>query len=169
MKGVNIKVNMPLHLKRIDYQCLGIDADEPVPAEDCWYLYSPIATDEDECQLVKDLAELADRRDLKAAVQAVRKLVAIGALGQPLQAHYDEKQCHALHNFHYLGKERVIWRIRKDSIRLPFYYGNGKLIFLTGVLVKRKDKLSPGEQSALEEQIKRYIDAEQADSLCPVT
>lgn len=108
---------------------------------------------------------MADQRDLKAAVQAVVKLVQLAALGEPLQAHYDEKQCHPLHRFQYLEKERVVWRIRKGSIRLPFYYGRGRLIFLTGALVKRKDKLTAGEKLTLEEQVRRYIDAEQANSL----
>ena len=166
MKEVNIKVNIPLRLKRVGFGIVGSDLPEPMPAAQSWRLYSAVEDgEEDECQLRADMAKLEDKRDLKAAVQAVTKLVRVASLGDPLQVHYDEKQCHPLHRFHYRGKECVIWRIRKNSIRLPFYYGNGRLIFLTGALVKRKDKLTGAEQSTLEDQVKRYIDAEQADNL----
>jgi len=93
------------------------------------------------------------------------KLVQVAALGEPLEVHYDKKQCHPLHRFHHAGKDRVVWRIRKNSIRLPFYYGEGRLIFLTGALVKRKDKLTPAERASLEKQVKKYIDEEQANNL----
>jgi len=120
---------------------------------------------EEECCLIKDLQAMADRRDLRAVLQALAKLVQVAALGEPLEVHYDKKQCHPLHRFHHAGKDRVVWRIRKNSIRLPFYYGEGRLIFLTGVLVKRKDKLTSAERASLEKQVKKYIDEEQANNL----
>jgi len=119
----------------------------------------------EECRLIKDLQTMADQRDLRAALQALTKLVQVAALGEPLEVHYDKKQCHPLHRFHHAGKDRVVWRIRKNSIRLPFYYGEGRLIFLTGALVKRKDKLTPAERASLEKQVKKYIDEEQANNL----
>ena len=157
---------MALHLKQIGNSCLGNGLEDPTPTSKSWHLYSLVDGDKDEeCCVIKDLQSMADQRDLRAALQALTKLVQVAALGQPLDVHYDKKQCHPLHRFHYDGKERVVWRIRKNSIRLPFYYGDGRLVFLTGVLVKRRDKLTPTERTSLEKQVKKYIEAEQANNL----
>lgn len=104
-------------------------------------------------------------KDRKSAIAALVKLVQIAASGKPLQVFYDEKQCHDIHRFQYGGQERVVWRIRRGDIRIAFYYGNGHLIFLADALVKRKDKLSQADKSALERQIIEFIDAEQASAL----
>lgn len=158
---------MPLHLKRITFQTIGYrDQPEPQRGEASWKLFAPCSNDDySGCILLSQIVGLADKEDQKAAVLALKKLIQIAALGQPLTVHYDKKQCHELHEFRYHGKERVIWRIRHGDIRLPFYYGQGKLIFLAGVLPKRKDKLSRSEKSALETEVKRYIDAEKLGRL----
>ena len=89
----------------------------------------------------------------------------IAVMGHPITAHYDKRQFHELYKLRYKGKDRVIWRIRHGDIRLPFYYGQGKLIFLASVLAKRKDKLSQAEELALEKEVKRYISAENEGQL----
>lgn len=62
----------------------------------------------------------------------------------------------------------MVWRLRKGDVRLVFYYAEGKVIFLADALAKRKDKLSAGEKKKLENEIKTYIDAEQANELCVI-
>ena len=58
---------MALRLKRIDYGALGRDAVEPMPAAHSWRLYSAVESGEDdECQLIKGMAGLADQ--LKASL-----------------------------------------------------------------------------------------------------
>ncbi len=158
---------MPLHLKRVTFKAIGYKAQpEPLAQEHSWSLFAPLESGNDSgCILLKQIASLADKRDKQAALLALKKLIQIAALGQPLTVHYDKKRCHELHTFKYAGKERVIWRIRHGDIRLPFYYGQGKLIFLAGALSKRKDRLSNAETLALEKEVKRYIDAEQAGRL----
>ncbi|MGN5519639.1 hypothetical protein VF673_12260 [Halopseudomonas sp. Lyrl_26] len=111
------------------------------------------------------LAALESREDQRSALQGLKKLIQVAAIGQPLTVHYDSKQCHELHEFTYKGKVRVIWRIRNGNVRLPFYYGHRKLIFLAGVMSKRKDSLSKAEKLALERQVKHYIDAEAESEL----
>jgi hypothetical protein len=119
----------------------------------------------EECPFLEQVGQLEDLRDRKAALQALKKLIEVAASGLPMTHFYDKKQCHEIHSFQYDGKTRRIWRIRQGIIRLPFYYGAGRLLFLPTVLVKRRDKLTRGEALELETHIKEYIQAEEANSL----
>lgn len=158
---------MLLHLKRITFNSIGFRAQpEPPLLEESWLLFAPCENESfSGCILFSQIKDLASKKDQKSAVLALKKLIQVAAMGQPLTVHYDKKQCHELHSFTYKGKARVIWRIRHGDIRLPFYYGQGKLIFLAGAVSKRKDKLSQAEESALEKEVKRYIDAEKKGEL----
>lgn len=106
-------------------------------------------------------------KDRRAAIAELAKLVQVAASGKPFQVFYDEKQCHDIHRFHYDGKERVLWRLRRGDVRIVFYYGQGRLILLADALIKRKDRLSKAETSALEAQVVAFIDAEKANVLTP--
>lgn len=167
MNGFHLKVNMPLHLKRITFQSIRVQTQpEPKLLENSWLVFAPCESDDySNCILFAQIKALKSQEDQKSAVLGLKKLIQVAALGQPLTAHYDAKHCHELHEFKYKGKTRVIWRIRHGDIRLPFYYGHGKLIFLAGALSKRKDKLSKTEELTLEKEVKRYIDAEKKGEL----
>lgn len=157
---------MPLHLLRINYRALGRETPEPVAEPGCWRLYAPCAeADAAACQLLQHIAGMQSIRDRKAALAALDKLVKVAASGKPLPVFYDEKQCHDIHRFRHDGHEHVLWRIRNGDIRIVFHYGHHRLILLTDALVKRKDKLSTAETSALERQVKAFLDAEKAGSL----
>lgn len=160
---------MPLYLKHITLGSIGVPAlPEPKLHEHSWLVFAPCErADYRDCLLFSQIGALRSTSDQKSAILALKKLIQVAALGQPFTVHYDSKQCHELHEFTYKGKVRVVWRIRQGDIRLPFYYGQGKLIFLAGALSKRKDKLSKNEKSSLEQEVKRYIDAETNGELLP--
>ncbi|MDY7219405.1 hypothetical protein TOI97_07470 [Denitrificimonas sp. JX-1] len=126
--------------------------------------------DPDTCYFLEQIVILgrSNQVDSKAALSALDKLLQVAQTGQPLESFYDKKQNHQLHEFVYKGVNRVIWRLRKGDVRLVFYYAEGKVIFLADALAKRKDKLSAGEKKKLENEIKTYIDAEQANELCVI-
>lgn len=53
----------------------------------------------------------------------------------------------------YKDVKRVVWRLRKGDVRLVFYYGEGKIVFLADALAKRQDKLTVGEKIQLEIEV----------------
>lgn len=158
---------MTLYLKRITLQSIRYTAQsEQASQKNAWHLFAPCAEESyQDCLLFNQITALKDRKDQKAALLALKKLIQVAEMGQPLTVHYDEKACHELHSFQYKGKERTVWRIRHGVIRLPFYYGQGKLIFLAGALSKRKNKLSNAELGVIEQEVKKYIDAEDVGEL----
>ena len=167
MQGDNLKVNMSVHLKLITLnEVTGGREQNPLPEANSWRVYS-VADDSSfsTCAIFSQIAGLTSKIDRSQAVLALTKLVKVAQTGEPLQVHYDEKQCHELFRFNYKGKERVVWRVRNGSVRIVFYYANGKILFLPGVVVKRSDKLKKHEQSTLGREIERLIDAEESCSL----
>lgn len=46
---------------------------------------------------------------------------------------------------------------------IAFYYAEGKLIFLAGLVVKRRDKLRPKEEAEVKKQVEHLIDAQAED------
>lgn len=119
------------------------------------------------CFLLEQLADLyrANQRDGKAAMALLDKLFSIAQTGRPLECFYDKRQCHPCHTFDYGGKSRVVWRIRKASVRLYFYYSDGQVLFLPALQAKRRDKLTRGEKQRLERSVKAFIDAKRDDTL----
>lgn len=109
-------------------------------------------------QQIHDLAK-ANVRDKKDALAAMHRLFIVMKTGQPLEYFYDKKQCHPAHEFVYAGSVNKIWRIRKNAVRIYFYYAEGKIIYLAAMQTKRKDKLSAAEKTQLESEIKLYLDA----------
>lgn len=157
---------MPIHLLRISFRTLRYKASEPYAEAGHWNLVARCeGGDEGSCVLFRHIAGMPAASDRKAALAALVKLVQVAASGQPLQTFYDETQCHELHRFHYAGHDRVVWRIRKGDVRVAFFYGQGRVVFLADAIVKRKDRLSHSEKAALEREVITYIDAETAGEL----
>lgn len=157
---------MTVYLLRITNAVLRNPAPEFVAEPEHWRLYASCGeADADSCQLLQSIATMQAARDQKDALAALAKLVHVAASGKPLQTFYDEKQCHVIHRFHHAGRERVVWRIRRGSVRIAFYYGNGRLIFLADAVVKRKNTLSQAEKSELERKVIEFVNAEQAGTL----
>ena len=113
LNEVHLKVNKPLPLKRITFKSIGYQAQpEPKQLKGSWQVFAPCEhADYSGCVLFSKIAGLSSIEDKKAAILALKKLIQIAAMGQPITAHYDKKQCHELHKFKYQGKDRVIRRI----------------------------------------------------------
>jgi hypothetical protein len=153
-------------LLELSYAVLGIPEAEPRPGRNPWRPVTPCSDPEaEECPFLEQIHQLQDRRDRKASLQALKKLIEVSASGLPISNFYDQKQCHEIHSFQYDGRTRKIWRIRQGSIRLPFYYGAQRLLLLPLVLVKRRGKLTRQELLELEEHIENYVQAENASQL----
>ncbi|MBE7373033.1 hypothetical protein [Pseudomonas lopnurensis] len=161
---------MAIHLLKIDFRALKMPLPEPVAQAGAWSIFARCdEPDEAACEVFRQILAMPDKRDQKASLAALRKLIQVAASGHPLTSFYDKKQCHEAHRFNYQGKERTIWRIWQGDIRLAFYYGEGKIIFLTQAFAKREDKLSKQQKTALETEAKCFIDAEAAGTLAPFT
>ena len=155
------------YLRQVNLQLLGAPEPEPTASPNSWYLASRCADAQSQtCDLLEQILQLPSRIDQKAALQSVHKLIKVAALGLPLQNFYDEKQCHEIHSFDYLGKERRIWRIRQGDVRLLFVYSANRLIYLPLVITKRKDKLSASDKAHIEATVKPFLDAEATQQLC---
>lgn len=103
----------------------------------------------------------------KKAVAAVLYLVKLSQAGQPLSDLLDGKALHEAHSFHspVSGRGEKVWRYRRGEIRVLFYYADGKVVFLAGVLVKLEDKFSPGDLRAAEKAVNEYLQARADGSL----
>ena len=103
----------------------------------------------------------------KKAVAAVLYLVKLAQAGQPLGDLLDGKALHEAHSFHspVSGRVEKVWRYRRGEIRVLFYYANGKVVFLTGVLVKLEDKFTAGDLRAAEKAVNEYLQARADGSL----
>ena len=103
----------------------------------------------------------------KKAVAAVLYLVKLAQAGQPLSDMLDGKALHEAHSFHspVSGRVEKVWRYRRAEIRLLFYYADGKVVFLTGVMVKLEYKFSSGHLRAAEKAVNEYLKARADGSL----
>jgi len=149
-----------MHFLRINFKALGAPEPEPSPGAKPWGLYARCnAKSSDSCELFRQIANLAPK-DQRAALSALTKLVQVAASGLPITNFYDKKQCHDIHTFNYLEKERTVWRIWKgDVVRVTFYYGEGRTILLTHAFAKYEDKLNNTQKAMLEKEVIAYIDA----------
>ena len=171
LREVHLKVSMTIHLLEITEATLGKPSANIVPRLNRWKLMARCASDDPEtCYFLEQIAVLgkSNRADGKAALATLDKLLHVAQTGQALSGFYDKKQSHPIHEFFYNGANRVVWRLRKGAVRIVFYYAEGKIIFLADAFAKRKDKLSAGEKAKLENEIKTYIDAENAGELCVI-
>lgn len=160
---------MRIHLLEINQQTLARpNVTTSVHGSSPWRLLSRCESDQaDSCLLLNKLVDLAqsNARDGKSALAALDKLMHVAVTGKDLASFYNKKQSHPIHDFVYKGAKHVIWRIRNNDVRITFYYAQGKIIFLTDAIAKRKDKLTKGEEKQLEDEIKIYIDAEEEGRL----
>jgi len=155
-----------MYLLRINFNALGVPEPEPSPGAKAWELYARCTVKHiNGCDLFQQVGNLA-LKDQRAAMSALFKLVQVAASGQPITNFYDKKQCHDIHTFTYLGKERTVWRIWKgDVVRVTFYYGEGRTILLTHAFAKYEDKLTKTQKAMLENEVIAYIDAANAKTL----
>jgi len=166
---------MSAHFLEINERTLGKPAVANASASRAiapWKLLARCSgTTADSCVLIDRLKALgaSNKEDGKAALSALSKLITVAGTGQPIENFYDKKQSHPLHEFVYKGRTRVIWRIRKNDVRIAFYYAEGKIIFLVDAFAKRKGKLTKGEKKQLEDEVKAYIDAEEDQQLVVIS
>lgn len=90
-------------------------------------------------------------------------LLKLTTTGRPLESHYDEKQCHETHRFTHKSAEHVVWRIRMGDLRVLFYYGDNRIVFLTDAFAKHKDRLTSAQKAKAENDIKAFIDAQELE------
>lgn len=155
------------YLREVNFKFLGAPEPEPIASPNAWFLASRCTDDKSQtCDLLEQILQMPSRSDQKAALQSVHKLIKVAANGLPLQNFYDEKQCHEIHSFLYMGKERRVWRIRQGDVRLLFVYSANRLIYLPLVISKRKDKLSVSDKAQIEATVKPFMDAEATQQLC---
>lgn len=162
---------MTIHLLEITETVIGKPSPNIQPRLDRWKLMARCtSSNPDSCHFLNQIYTLgkSNRVDAKSALSAINKLLQVAQTGQPLESFYDKKQSHPIHTFEYQGAKRVLWRVRQGDVRLVFYYAEGKIIFLTDALAKRQDKLTDGEKTKLENELKTYIDAEQANKICVI-
>lgn len=156
-------------LLNITPQLLGMEPSTSatlVPPE--WRIQARCEQDDvNTCVFLQQVSELIkrDKNDGKSALAALKKMFEVTKTGQPLESFYDKKECHVAHEFSLAGVSQKIWRIRKSKIRIYFYYCEGKVVYLTAAMVKRKDKLSAGEIKQLEDEVKLYTQAKQNQSI----
>ncbi|GLR64391.1 hypothetical protein [Marinospirillum insulare] len=126
-----------------------------------------VENDVNTCSFLLQVVALSkkNQRDSKDLLLALEKLFEVAKTGQPVANFYDVKQCHVAHEFKVEGVVQKIWRIRKNAIRIYFYYCEGKIIYLTTVLAKRSDKLKAGELKQLEEEVEIYLKAKASQQI----
>lgn len=153
------------HYLRITYHSLGIPETEPQAGAKPRLLYARCNSEDPRtCELFVQIAGLA-LKDRKAALSALRKLVDVAASGKPLTEFYDKKQCHLIHEFRHLDKDRSIWRIWKgDVVRVTFLYDEHSIILLN-IFTKYEDKLTNAQKKALVHEAIAYLDSQKAKSL----
>jgi mRNA-degrading endonuclease RelE of RelBE toxin-antitoxin system len=102
-----------------------------------------------------------NRNNQSKALQAVLYLVKLAQDGQPLSDLLDGKALHQAHTFHsqVSGCTEKVWRYRRGEIRVLFYYGEGKVVLLSGVVVKLADKFSRHDLRTAEKAVNAYLGA----------
>lgn len=97
----------------------------------------------------------------RKALAAVLYLVKLAQDGQPLSDLLDGNALHEAHNFYsqVSGHTEKIWRYRRGEIRVLFYYGDGKVVLLSGVVVKLEAKLSKHDLKQAVRAVDDYLGA----------
>ena len=117
----------------------------------CWKIYSICASENrNTCTTNADIQRLS-AADKKAALSSYVNFLNRAHTGQNLTVLYDEKRCHEAHSFSLNGETEKIFRIWGTGvIRIYFLYLPEKVILILKTWPKRKDKLTAGEISQLE-------------------
>ena len=124
----------------------------PMDWDGCWKIYTICAAaDKGTCSTLADARSL-NHADKKAALSSYVNFLNRANTGQNLTDLYDEKQCHEAHSFNMNGETVKIFRIwGSGDIRIYFLYLPAKVILILKTWPKRKDKLSTGEKTQLED------------------
>jgi len=125
------------------------------------------ADDADTADVWVQIQALASKQHQKVALQGLAYLVKVAQSGLPLTASFDKKALHETHSFTSPVSRQTerIWRCRRGDIRILFYYAHDRVVLLSGVLIKLKDKLSNAEKSAAEKAVNLYLEAQQQGRL----
>lgn len=111
--------------------------------------------------LVWGQIQALEANDQAAGFKSLAYFLQIAQNGPPLTQHLDKKQVHEAHEFVSVvsGKVEKVWRYRRGDIRILFYYGNDRVLLLTGLLAKRSDKLEPAVLKQAELAVNAYLSA----------
>lgn len=104
--------------------------------------------------------------DQRAALKGLAHLVKLAHMGKPFNQLVDEKAVHEAFEPFYCKvtkRKETVWRYRHGDIRILFYYASGKVVLLTDVLAKRKDKLSEKEQNKAKQAVMDFLEASQSE------
>jgi hypothetical protein len=125
------------------------------------------AADADTADVWGQIQSLGSKQHQKVAIAGLSFLVKVAQSGQPLTASFDKKALHETHSFTspVSGQTEKIWRYRRGDIRILFYYAHDRVVLLSGVLIKLKDKLSKAEELAAEKAVNLYLDAQKQGRL----
>lgn len=104
---------------------------------------------------VKDM-DKEDRTGFRCGMATILKLANSGT---QLHTHFDEKSCHPTHDFVFEKKNRKIGRLRNSDIRILYFDANERILLITDVFPKHKDKLTITQKQASEAVVKRYLKA----------
>jgi hypothetical protein len=120
------------------------------------------AEDADTADVWGQIQSLSSKQHQKVAIAGLHFLVKVAQSGQPLTASFDKKALHETHAFTspVSGQTERIWRYRRGDIRILFYYASDRVVLLSGVLIKLKDKLSRAEELAAEKAVNLYLEAQ---------
>ncbi|OWQ86920.1 hypothetical protein CDN99_19640 [Roseateles aquatilis] len=119
--------------------------------------------DPDSAEIWTQIQALPSQVHQRVAIAALLMLVKVAQGGQPLTQAFDKKALHETHAFRssVSGKVERIWRLRRGDIRLLFYYAQDRVVLLSTILVKLRDRLTVGEQLAAEGAVDRFLEARQ--------
>jgi predicted ABC-class ATPase len=125
------------------------------------------AADADTADVWAQIQSLSSKQHQKMAIAGLHFLVKVAQSGQPLTASFDNKALHETHAFTspVSGQTERIWRYRRGDIRILFYYAADRVVLLSGVLIKLKDKLSKAEELAAEKAVNHYLEAQKHGQL----
>jgi mRNA-degrading endonuclease RelE of RelBE toxin-antitoxin system len=120
------------------------------------------AEDADTADVWRQIRALRSKQHQQVAIAGLLYLVKVAQSGQPLTASFDKKALHETHAFTSPVSRQTekIWRYRRGDVRILFYYAADRVVLLSGVLIKLKDKLSKAEELAAERAVNLYLDAQ---------
>lgn len=121
----------------------------------------------EDADIVKSILKLEPNERL-LAVKAIKHFISLARFGKPLIQLVDEKKVHEAFKPFYCQasqKKETVWRYRRGDVRILFFYADGKIIFLTDIVIKRKDQLSTSEQKSAIRCVEDYLNAELSNSI----
>lgn len=133
---------------------------EPIESGNPWRLYfigdekNPFAS-----EFMQSIKDLPSSEDKQSASRGLEMLIKHAANGAQLRECYDKKTCHEAFSFTHKGIEHKIWRIRKNDVRIYFYYVEGMILLLPRVGEKREDSLTEAQKAEIAAPVKIFLDS----------